>query len=72
MKNKGLYWIKFASQASSQKHLGLTLDKRLTFGKHLKNVTNKIRQKKKKNRIVTEITEYLTKISTSYNQYINV
>ena len=46
MKNKGLYWIKFASQASSQKHLGLNLDKRLTFDKHLKNVSNKIRQKK--------------------------
>ena len=46
MKNKGLYWIKFASQASSQKHLGLTLDKRLTFDKHLKNVSNKKRQKK--------------------------
>ena len=30
------------SQASSQKHLGLTLDNRLTFYEHLKNVSNKI------------------------------
>ena len=30
------------SQASSQKHLGLTLDNRLTFDKHLTNVSNKI------------------------------
>ena len=30
------------SQASSQKHLGLTLDNRLTFDKHLRNVSNKI------------------------------
>ena len=29
------------SQASSQKHLGFTLDNRLTFDKHLKNVSNK-------------------------------
>ena len=29
-------------QASSQKHLGLTLDNRLTFDKHLTNVSNKI------------------------------
>ena len=30
------------SQASSQKHLGLTLDNRLTFYKHLTRVSNKI------------------------------
>ena len=30
------------SQASSQKHLGLTLDNRLIFDKHLLNVSNKI------------------------------
>ena len=30
------------SQASSQKHLGLTLDNRLTFDEHLTNVSNKI------------------------------
>ena len=30
------------SPASSQEHLGLTLDYRLTFDKHLKNVSNKI------------------------------
>ena len=30
------------SQASSQKHLGLTLDNRLTFDNHLTNVSNKI------------------------------
>ena len=30
------------SQASLQKHLGLTLDNRLTFDEHLKNVSNKI------------------------------
>ena len=30
------------SQASSQKHLGLTLDNRLTFDKYLTNVSNKI------------------------------
>ena len=30
------------SQASSQKHLGLTLDNRLTFDKHLTSVSNKI------------------------------
>ena len=30
------------SQASSQKHLGLTLDNRLTFDQHLTNVSNKI------------------------------
>ena len=30
------------SQASSQKHLGLTLDNRLTFDEHLKNVSNEI------------------------------
>ena len=30
------------SQASSQKHLGLTLDNRLTFNEHLTNVSNKI------------------------------
>ena len=29
------------SQASSQKHLGLTLDNRLTFDEHLTNVSNK-------------------------------
>ena len=32
------------SQASLQKHLGLTLDDRLTFGEHLTNVSNKIRK----------------------------
>ena len=31
-----------ASQASSQKHLGLTLDNRLTFDEHLANESNKI------------------------------
>ena len=31
-----------ASQASSQKHLGLRLDNRLTFDEHLTNVSNKI------------------------------
>ena len=30
------------SQASLQKHLGLMLDNRLTFDKHLKNKSNKI------------------------------
>ena len=30
------------SQASSQKHVGLTLDNRLTFDEHLTNVSNKI------------------------------
>ena len=30
------------SQASSQKHLGLTLDNRLTLDQHLTNVSNKI------------------------------
>ena len=30
------------SQASSQKHLGLTLDNRLTLDERLKNVSNKI------------------------------
>ena len=30
------------SQASSQKHLGLTLDNRLTFDEHLTSVSNKI------------------------------
>ena len=30
------------SQASSQKHLGLSLDNRLTFDEHLTNVSNKI------------------------------
>ena len=30
------------SQASSQKNLGLTLDIRLTFDKHLKNASNKM------------------------------
>ena len=30
------------SQASSQKHLGLTLDNRLTFDEHLTNESNKI------------------------------
>ena len=30
------------SQASSQNHLGLTLDNRLTFDKHLTSVSNKI------------------------------
>ena len=30
------------SQASSQKHLGLTMDNRLTFVEHLTNVSNKI------------------------------
>ena len=30
------------SQVSSQKHLGLTLDNRLTFDEHLTNVSNKI------------------------------
>ena len=30
------------SQASSEKHLGLTLDNRLTFDEHLTNVSNKI------------------------------
>ena len=30
------------SQASSQKHLGLTLDNRLTFEQHLTNASNKI------------------------------
>ena len=30
------------SQVSLQKHLGLTLDNRLTFDRHLKNVLNKI------------------------------
>ena len=30
------------SQTSSQKHLGLTLDNRLTFDEHLTNVSNKI------------------------------
>ena len=30
------------SQASSQKHLGLTLDNRLTLDEHLTNVSNKI------------------------------
>ena len=30
------------SQASSQKHLGVTLDNRLTFDEHLTNVSNKI------------------------------
>ena len=30
------------SQASLQKHLGLMLDNRLTFDKHLTNVSNKI------------------------------
>ena len=29
------------SQASSQKHLGLTLDHRLTFDEHLTNVSKK-------------------------------
>ena len=32
------------SQASLQKHLGLTLDDWLTFGEHLTNVSNKIRK----------------------------
>ena len=32
----------YFSQASSQKHLGLTLDNRLTFYKHLTSVSNKI------------------------------
>ena len=32
------------SLASSQKHLGLTLDNRLTFGKHVTNVSDKIRR----------------------------
>ena len=32
------------SQASSQKHLGLTLDNRLTFDEHLTNVPNKIKK----------------------------
>ena len=49
------------SQASSQKHLGLTLDNRLTFNEHLTNVSNKI---KYNHRIATEITEYLTKART--------
>ena len=30
------------SQALSKKHLGITLDNRLTFDKHLTNVSNKI------------------------------
>ena len=30
------------SQASSEKHLGSTLDNRLTFDEHLTNVSNKI------------------------------
>ena len=30
------------SQASSQKHLGLTLDNRLTFDEHLTNVSSRI------------------------------
>ena len=30
------------SRAPSQKHLGLTLDNRLTFDEHLKNVSNEI------------------------------
>ena len=30
------------SKASSQKHLGLTLDNRLTLDEHLTNVSNKI------------------------------
>ena len=50
------------SQASLQKHLGLTLDNRLTFDEHLTDVSNK-----KNHRIAMEITEYLTKASTSYN-----
>ena len=33
---------KNGSQASSQKHLRLTLDNRLTFDEHLTNVSNKI------------------------------
>ena len=35
-----------ASQAASQKHLGLTLDNRLTFDEHLKNLSNKISKAK--------------------------
>ena len=30
------------SQVSSQKHLGFTLDNRLTFDEHLTNMSNKI------------------------------
>ena len=42
------------SQVSSQKHLGLTLDNKLTLDKHLTNVSNKISKTK-------------AKASTSYN-----
>ena len=36
------FYINNVSQASSQKRLGLTLDNRLTFDEHLKNVSIKI------------------------------
>ena len=40
------------SQVSSQNNVGLTIDNRLTFDMHLKNVSNE------NHRIFTEITEY--------------
>ena len=43
------------SQASSQKHLGLTLDHRLTFDKHLTNVLNKINKTMRLLRILQNI-----------------
>ena len=48
------------SQGSLQKHLGLTLDNRLTFDDHLTNVSNEISK-------TIELLRILTKASTSYN-----
>ena len=53
------------SQPPSEKHLGLTFDNCLTFDEHLADVSNKI--SKTICRIFMEITEYLTKASTSYS-----
>ena len=55
------------SQALSQKHLGLTLDNRLTFDEHLTNVSNKI----------SKTIGLLRKLQNTYQiqhflQYINV